>query len=303
MPEKENKVKTINTLLDIERFSGESAGRLGPVLWFFGLAGGPLLIFLYSLYGVIPIKYFLIPYIPYVIKIALVTLGEEGKRLEQYKRQMYDVYSSIYDVMEIKTIHKDGMIEYVNGMICYNLVAYNAGNMDPIKRAQLIRAINSEIGRSYDFDIRGYNTNIADDLYRRYEGVKLFGDEEVARDFLSIIDHNRDIATKRTLMTVTVYCVYAKINDYKTLKMRLESILKKPEARAFKELKIADGDSVAFILSEDIDAYVSFEELQREKYSTGQFFGSHVVEYDEQTKEETKKEDEIFDRGFMVKDE
>lgn len=298
------RVDTINTLLDIQKFSGESEGRLGPVLWFFGLAGAPLLVFIYFFYGIVPMKWFLLPYIFYVLRIALITIGEEGKRLEKFKRQLYDIYSSVQDIMEIKTIHKDGMIEYTNGLVCYFLVAYNAGNMDNIKRAQLIKQINTDIGRSFEFDIRGYNTSIADDLYRRYEGVKLFGDEEVARDFLAIIDYNRDLATKRTLMTVTVFCVYARLGDFQDVRRRLEGILRKPESKAFRNMRIPDGDSISWILSEDIDTYVSYEEIQRVKYSTGQFFGSHVVEYDVDLDEgKLKIEDTMYERGFIAKDE
>lgn len=301
MAEKEDQaeVTTVNSLLDVEKYSGESEGRMGPSMWFFGFTGVPLALFLYFFVGIIPIKIFLIPFIPYSIIVASLTFGDGFKRLEQFKRQLNDEFSSTYEISDIVDIKKDGMTEYLGNHISYMLLGFNPDHMEIIDRAQLIKGINTEIGRNFDFDTRGYNTCIADDLYRRYQGVKLFGDKEAAKYFLMMIDNNMKMAEESTLMVMTVYTIYGRRDEAKDILACLQRCIKSPNAKAFRDLVIADYTSVNMIIDEDLDTNASIEETLRKKYAKGEYYGSNVADFDASPDMQTEVESNEYERGFM----
>jgi len=299
--EEKKKVGTINSLLDVTKFSGESTGRMGPAIMFFVAAGVPFLAYVYWILSAVPFKLFLMFYIPYTIRMALITMGEEGRRLDQFKRQLFDAYSSTSEIMDIKTVHEDGMIEYTNGVVAYTQLAHNAGNMDQVQRAQSISSILRKLG-NYDYDLRIYNTNLSDELYSRYEGVKLFtGDPNAARDFLKIIDYNREYAEAESLLVVTAITTYSRVNDFISLHDTCEAASKSSEAKVFRGLELATRSEISTLLSEDIDAHIDITEMQRVKYSDGNYYGSKVIEYDyaeEQQVVKTREDD--MEGGFMV---
>jgi len=300
----EKKKGTINALLDITNFSGESSGRLMPIIMFFTLAGIPVIVYLYLLAGVLPLGVFLGFEIPFGIRMFMITIGDEGTRLNQFKRQLYDVYSSMTELMDIKTIHEDGMIEYTNGNICYLLLCYNRGAEDQQRRATVISNIIRSF-KSYVFDVRVYNMEMEDELYSRYEGVKLFTDDaSAAADFLKIIDFNREYATNNSLVSVTVFNVYGRIHEHRTLKEMCVGITKSSEAKVFRAMRVANQEEVGKFLSEDSDSYVSIEEMQIQKYSDGNYYDSKVVGYDLKEDEikiiKEEAEDEM-EGGFLVK--
>jgi hypothetical protein len=289
---------TINMLLDIEKFSGEHVGRITPVLVFLLTAGLPVLILMYLFVGKVNLLYFLPFWIVYAIKIGLITVGREAKRVEEFKRQLYDQYSSSLDLMNIKTVHDDGCVEYVNGNVSYYVVATNGNLTDELMRAQIVRKFFIQLNEGYIVDIHVHNIVASDELANRYQGVKLFSDGEAAKDFISLIDHNRLIISNNSLITQVVFIVKAKKKEYRKLKENIETALASEDAKVFRGLKLSSFEEVEVILSRDIDAYVDFQEMQRKKYRSGNYFGSKVAGYD--LTEEIKKEDETEERGFMI---
>lgn len=296
----EEEIKYINTLLNIEQFSGESSTRLGPALTFLTVAFGPILIYVYFSLTLIPAKIWVPIALLWIIRSAMLTLGQEKKRVEQYKQQLYDEYSSITDFMDIKTIHKDGLIEYKNNRVTYLLVSQNSGNFDVIQRAQQIAKILDRISGDYTIDMRSQNILDADNLHSRYDGVALFEDREAAKDYLEIIDFNREIIKKDTLVSRVVFVINGKKSQFKAMRRDIESVLNSPEIRAFRSVTLADFEVANEVVSRDIDSYIDFKEIQRQQYSKGEYYGSYVDEYDfekvKQVKGKVKEE-----RGFIRK--
>lgn len=285
-----SKPKTINSLLDIERFSGESQARLGPIMYFLMLASAPFLLYAYFLLGRVPIKYVVPFFIIHVIRSWMVTLGNEKVRLGQFRQQLYDEYSSIGEVMSIKTIHEDGMVEYSTNKVAYLIATSNNSHLDDVYRAQMIRRLIADIPGHFNLDIRGQNMINVDNLSSRYQGVQFFGTKEAARDYLDIIDYNRKIIKEDTIITRTVFIISTRRQYFKELKSVVEALAQSNEVKAFKSLKIADQKLAREIISRDIDTYIDFEEINKMKYAQELYHGSYVERYDYVDVPKTKKE-------------
>lgn len=297
---KEKEIHYINTLLNIEQFSGESSTRLGPALTFLTMAFGPILVYVYFGLTLLPFKIVVPIAIVWIIHSALVTLGQQKKRVEQFKQRLYDEYSSITEFMDIKTVHQDGMIEYKSNRVAYLLVTQNSGNFDVIQRAQQIAKILERISGDYNIDIRSQNILDTDELHTRYDGISLFEDREAAKDYLEIVDFNREIIQKDTLVSRVIFVVSARKKYHKEMKKSLISVLNSPEIRAFRSVTLAPFEVTNNIISRDIDSYIDFKEIQRQQYSKGEYFGSYVDEYDYSAdiRDNTEVKEE---RGFISK--
>lgn len=287
----------INTLLDIERFSGESRKRLGPIMLFLTVAFGPVLMYGYFFIGVIPVTWASAFFVVHITRSAMVILGQEKRRVELYKQQLYDEYSSILEFMSIKTVHSDGLIEYKGNKVAYLMVTKNSGNFDTFRRAQQISKIISSIDKTYTIDILCQNILDSDDLSSRYAGVSFFVDREAAKDYLEIIDFNRQIIKEDSLVSRVVFVISGRRKDHKGMRQSIESVLNSDDSRAFRSIEIADAELATEIISRDIDSFVDFADIQRRQYSEGKYYGSSVKEYDYDdtvSKKEVKEE-----RGFM----
>ena len=117
-----NDDRKVSMLLDIDNFYGEHEGRLGPTLKFLLIGGAPILLWVYTGF-IVPAFLFFPFWVVWLIRVGLITLGRERDRLVQFRKQINDEYASIYELLNIKTIHQDGCIEYVNGMVAYAVVA------------------------------------------------------------------------------------------------------------------------------------------------------------------------------------
>lgn len=287
-------------LLDIDNFYGEHEGRLGPTLKFLLIGGGPVLLWVYTGFWVPPFLFFPL-WVVWLIRVGLITLGREKDRLVQFRKQINDEYASIYELLNIKTVHPDGCIEYVNGTVGYAVVAVNGTTYDPTTRAQRIHSFISLFGNDYDTDI--YIQNITDmkSLEERYDKVKLFVDADAAKDFIDIIDHNRKVVYSQSKLTRIVFVVKGRKSDWTDIRDNCKMAVYSGPAKAFKEVKIARREDIQEILNTDIRGVVDLDALLQRKYATHQYYGSKVLFFDEKPVEE-RDVVEKEERGFMVSD-
>lgn len=292
----------IAMLLDVDHFYGEAEGRLGPTLIFLCIGFAPLLLYgYYTLYLVIPLKFFLPVWLFYLLRCGLVILGDEKTRLKNFLKQMNDVFSAMYDILRIKTVHADGCIEYINGNIAYMVVAYNGTSDNDVKRSILIKKFQSLMIGDHSFDIAIQNITETRAMESRYSNVKLFADEDAARDFIDIIDHNRNIVKKSSLLTRTVYIIKGRRSEWKEMKANIEAALKSTSAKAFKVVYLVeDKQEIEEIMSKDVDGVINLEEMLRKKYCTNTFYGSFVAGYDDSELEVEETKDEL-EEGFHVR--
>lgn len=293
----DSKDETINMLLDVDNFYGEHEGRLGPILIFLAIAAAPPLLWVYLGYPV-PAWLFGPVYVVFVVRAAMITIGREKDRLDHFRKQLNDEYSSIYSMLGVSTVHENGCIEYLNGRVGFILVAYNGTVQDNAARSRMLKDFISLFGADFDIDVYVQNINETKALESRYKGVKLFVEPEAAKDFIDIIDYNRKIVYSSSLMTRTVFLVKGRKSAWKEIRDNLETAVHSMSARAYKSVMVADKKLVDDIFSRDVGTLINIEEMLRKKYATHNYYGSKVLYYDQPEQVVTPKEKQTS-TGFM----
>ena len=290
----------VSMLLDIENFYGEHEGRLGPYVKCLGLAAVPVLLWVYTAF-VIPAYVFWPLWVVWAVRVGLLTLGREKERLVQYRKQLNDEYASTYELLNVKTVHEDGCIEYVNGIVAYTLIAVNGTTYDTVGRSQRIHEFMEMLGNDYDVDV--YIQNITDmkSLEDRYSNVKLFVDDDAAKDFVDIIDHNRRVVYSQSLLTRIVFVVKGKASSWNDIRDNCIMAANSAPARAFKSVKIGLREDIQEIFNTDIRGVVDLDALLQKKYATHNYYGSKVLYFDEKP-EENDVGELNEEMGFMISD-
>jgi hypothetical protein len=284
-------------LLDVENYYGEHNGRLAPLLIFLALAGLPVIGWVYVGFF-IPLWLFLPLWTVYAIRVLMLTIGKEGERLAQFKRQLYDEYSSVYDLLQIRTIHKDGCIEYAGEKVAYMVVLENGTCTDPIAQSRgTAEFISLVAAGGYDFDVLIQNLNDASTLERRYSSVKFFTTPEAAKDFTDIIDFNRSHVQANSMLNRVVLVVKTRKPNWKTLRLDLDSAVQSASARVFKSAAVADAETVSDIINRDINGTIDIEDLLCRKYAAREYRGSKALYYGVRPPSEAPKPDTL---GFMA---
>jgi hypothetical protein len=237
----------------------------------------------------------------WVIRAALIILGREGERLAQYRKQIHDEYSTVYELLNIKTIHPDGCIEYVNGTVAYTVITVNGTTYDSLSRSGQIRDFLSLFGNDFDVDVYVQNITDVKGLEERYNNVKLFTDAEAARDFIDIIDHNRNVVYSQSLLTRLVFVVKGRKSYWTEIRDNCNMALYSASAKAFKEARLGTREDVQEILNTDIRGLVDTDSLLQKKYATHQYHNSKVLYFDDKIISAPGSEIRE-EKGFMVND-
>lgn len=297
----DNDKPKIQMLLDIENIFGESTRGLGKfVLTLIAIAALPLLILYTSAFLFIPWQILVIACIIWAIWMILLILGEQGRRLANYKRLRDDAFSLTDDMVRIKTIHPNGCIEYVNGAVAFFVVMYNNSSVDVVRKSQQFdRFINIAVGK-HPFDIYVQNLTDTDELDGKYANVTLFSDDEAAEAFMEIIDFNREKVSSSSTLTRNILCVRGTKYQWKDIYGDLMSAVSSESSRVFRQCYIAtDREQIEAIISRDIDGHIDLEGLMQKKYYTGNKRNSKIISYDYKDlkpveKEQEKQEDEVI---------
>lgn len=282
MPDKETKKPTIGMLLDIEHLYGEHESRLGPLLLSLCIGAAPILIYVYfGLFQKIPIWAF-VPFELFVLlRAILIIQGREPYRMRIFKRQLYDEYSATSQYVNIKTIHPDGCVEYVNGNIMYLVCAFNGTCEDEVRRSIDVRKLMVSLLGDYIFDIYIHNLTISPELRDYYNKVSRFSKNDSARNFIRIIDYTLSLTEDTSLVQCTIFAIKGKRGDWKDIKHQIDIACKSRTAKCYKTIyPVNNHVEINDILNRDIDATVQIEELLRSKYTNDDFGTSRVLAYD-----------------------
>lgn len=285
----------IGMLLDISNIYGTDEGRLGPFLITAALIGAPFLLWVY-LGFFIPLPIFIPLWLIYSVRVIMIIPGHEKERLDQFKRQVNDQYSTVAEKLRIKTVHTDGLIEWVDGTVAYCIVATNTYSKDDVYRAQVIHLFLLYFCKDYDVDTFAQNITETKSLEDRYSRVKLFNTSDAANDFLEIIDNNRKIVYKDSLHVRIVFMVKGSKSSWKDMRAKIESALLSYSSKVFKTLQIADYELCNDIINHDVDGIVDMDTLFRSKYARHDYHGSRVLYYDDKKQLDTESVDI---NGFM----
>ncbi len=284
-----NEKPTIGMLLDVEHFYGEHEGRLGPMLTTMLLAAAPILLYMYfGLFVIIPVWLFIILEIFFALYVVALILGRQNYRLKMFKRQLFDSYSAAADMVNIKTIHPDGCIEYINGQVMYLVVGLNGTTENVVTLSMEMRKFMSLLVGDYMCDMYVHNLNTTPSLTEYYSKVHNMGHTEVASNFIDIIDLNKQQTENKSKVQRIIFAIRGSRSEWKNIKTQIDAALMADSAKVFKTVyRVSDVDEINSIIDRDTDTNVFMQDLIRVKYKTGQYDTSRVLRYD------TELDDEI----------
>lgn len=279
----------IQMLLDIENIFGESTRGLGQLVLTLCLCLVPPAFIGYTaLYLYVPWQILLVVCLVFAIRVVLVVMGHESQRVKNFKKQRDDVYSLTDDMVNIRRIHPQGCVEYVNGNIGFFIVTYNSSSNETLEKSkQIDRFINLAVGK-HAFDIYVQNDVSTDHLDNKYNNVTLFGDDEAANAFMEIIDYNREVVRSSSTLTRNIIFVRGSKYQWKEIVNDIQTALTSESARVFRQCYLAtDREEIENIISRDINGYIDLDKLLQRKYYTGNKHGSKIISYDFEDREDT----------------
>lgn len=274
--------KTIAMLLDIEHLYGEPEGRLAPVLTTILLClAAPLFYVYFGAFTIIPIWLFAPIAVIIAIRVALLILGRENYRLEIYRRRQNDEYINSSTLMQIKQVHPDGCVEYINGKIFYAVCCYNGTIEDDIKHTQMLRKFLNTLFGDYNVDTYILNMNSTEPLRQYYSKTHKFGRNTAGRNFVKIIDNSVKMTKDNSMVQCTVYCIKGVRSDWKAIKTQVDAAIRSSSAKCFKSVyRVKAPEELQEIINMDADTSVNIEDLIRRRYKSGEYDSSRVIAYD-----------------------
>lgn len=274
--------ETIGMLLDIEHLYGEHEGRLSPILTTIILALLPALLYAYfGLFEIIPIWAFVPVNVVFAVRLIMIIPGRENYRVQNYKRRLYDDYTSAASLMRIKTIYPDGFVEYVNGKCFYAVKCYNGTCEDRIQRTQMLRKFLLSMVGDFEFDVYILNENNTGAIRRYYNTVNRFGKNTASMNFTKIIDMLSSKTRGKSMVQCTVFLIKGSRSDWKQIRLQIDGAINSQMAKAFKRIyRVTTQEELHDIIDRDIDTSVNINDLLRAKYKTGEYYNSRVVAYD-----------------------
>lgn len=270
----------ITPLVDIDNYFGTSSKRLMPIILMGVAVCIPCFIYAQFLITILPIKFFLVFLGIWTFRWGLIILGEEPKRLEQYKRQIAEVYASARELMLIKEIHKDGLVEYMNGNIKYLVVVENGSELDPEVVSERFYLLLKGISNKYVPDIYIQNIVGQSTLESRYKNLSIDTSTKASKDYIGIIDFNIELEKNFSILTRTVLAVKGRRHDFLEMKELLIGEINASNVNVFKDIYIADREEVMDIISRDLLMNINFGSLNRDKYKTEDYQGCRVIGFD-----------------------
>lgn len=272
----------ISPLVDIDNYFGVSSKRMLPVILMGVVAFIPCIIYAQFLIQIMSIKVFLILFTIWMTRWSLIIIGEEPKRLAQFKRQIAEVYASAQELMMIKTIHNDGLIEYMNGRVKYLIVVENGSEMDSEVVHSRFYSFIKGLSSSYVPDIYIQNMVGETTLEGRYSKLQFDTSSNASKAYLSIIDFNVELEKNFSLVVRTVFAVKGRRGDFLDMKEKISGELATANVNIFRDLHIAEKDEVGDIIGRDLLMNINFLKLNREKYKTDDYRGCEVIGFDDE---------------------
>lgn len=273
---------SIGMLLDIEHLYGEHEGRMGPLIISLLLSAAPILLYIYlGLYMTIPIPVFAVVDLIYTARVFMIIMGRERYRVELYRKQLNDEYMSTASMLNIKTIHPDGCIEYMNSRIAYLVCCFNGTAEDDIQRSIQLRKFLETMLGEFEFDTYIHNIVESPALREYYNDVARFNKNRAAVNFIDIIDHNIELTKNTSVVQCTIYAIKGTKSDWRTIRNQIDAALNSRTARCYKlAYRVSNPDEIGDILNRNIDSVINISDLLRRKYATTQYDSSKVLAYD-----------------------
>lgn len=296
----------INMLTPINNIFGTHESRVSPVLAYLAVAVFPVLVYITYLPFWIPIWLFVIFEVLWAARWALKLLGKEDARLEEYRKSSKNIYENSKDLVKIAHCYDGGMIEYQNGTITIVLTGYTRMYANDNVYSSDLERFMAQLDK-YTPDVYLHQVVGEDNLQDASENLRVYDDKEFMEQRSDLYAYNDNFVNTNSKLWRFTFAVKAYKHNWKTTEEDLEAVINSAVAkRVFFYIEIAKKDVVSSIASRDIGAYLSIDELLRDKYVNDNYDGSRVLFYGDDVPEEYKEEfvqDKLEDRREVFVDD
>jgi hypothetical protein len=249
-------------------------------------------------------KFILVFEVLWTGRMALYILGNENKKLAQYKRDSgYDlgedeknelsIYESANDLVRTSRVTDSGLIEYIDGRVAYVLSGYLMSYMDDVAMTIDFENFIRQL-RGYEYDIL---CPLAVDEYRlqdHLDKTRVYLDKDVMYERMCFYKEQDEYAKSHAALCRICIVVKASRYDWKILYEKLVALVESETAHVFIQLGLCNKDGVSAIMSRDICANIDLTKMLVKKYRNDEFYGSEVLYYGKEVAEEYKpKHDEV----------
>jgi len=281
---------TINVLMNIMTYFGEHRGRTAPLIKFILVGLAPVLLGL-----VLPTKFWKILIIVEVLWLArwaLIILGDEKAKKRQFLQSEDDEYSLSDELARIVSVHKDGLVEYVNGEIIYVLSGYfMTYENDDALSIDIQNFLNLFKGFAYDI----YCHNVVDEfrLQDNMESMKVYSDKDMIRERVQFYMLQDKVCSEKSKLYKINIAVKSFRHDWENLRRVVENALRSYYTEVFKTIKVlTEFDEVNDVISRDLCTNVDMQRMLLNKYKNSEYFGSKVLFYGEEIPDKYRVETE-----------
>ena len=269
--------ETINVLMNIETYFGEHRGRMAPLIKFILVGLAPVLLGL-----VLPMKFWkigLMIEVLWLARWALIILGDEKAKVRQFLQSADDEYALSDELARIVSIHKDGLIEYVNGEVAYVFSGYfMTYENDDALSIDVQNFLNLFNGFVYDV----YCHNIVDEfrLQDNMESMKVYTDKDMIRERVQFYMLQDKVCCGKSKLYKINIAVKSYRYNWENLRRVVDNALRSYYAEVFKSVKVlTEFDEVNDVISRDLCTNVDMQRMLLNKYKNSEYFGSKVLFY------------------------
>ena len=276
---------TINGPLNVDNYYGKHTGRVFPLVSFLLVASIPFLVYASMLQGLVPFIPVLIFELLWAGRWALIILGEEKKKLRQYKGEKEDEYAAINKMMRVSHVYEDGLIEYSNGRVAYLLSGFLHTYFNDDALSEDLGDLFDVLGK-YEFDIYCHEVVGEYKLQNNLRGVSKYKDKIMMKermDFLIYQDTYND--DHSSLYQVNILIKAGKY-DWKKLKETLGEVLESNVSNVFFKKWVCNREQAYDVMSRDICGYIDPQKMLEDKYKNEEYKGSEVLFYGDEIPEE-----------------
>ena len=283
--------ETINTMLNIDNVFGDYEGRALPVIITLLVAAVPPIVWVFFFTKLLPLWPFLIFDAFLTLRVGLILIGKEKEKMAFYLEQRTDVYKSARDLIHIKMVTDEGLIEYDNGTVGMIITGYLRDYLTDDKLSVDIETYMNELdvnGWSWDL----YLHNTVDDIKCQDDLPKLkrYTDNDVIRERIDFYEYQDKWHEEHTGLYRISFLVSTPRYNWKKLQLSLTELLSSSLAEVFNEVRLCNKEEIVELFSRDIFGYVDLENMLLQKYDNTQYNDSRVLWYDDDMPEEFKKE-------------
>lgn len=287
----------INTLLNIENVFGDYEGHVLPIVITFAIGSIPLFIWLFFLRGTfIPFWVIAVIDLLFTGRVALIIVGKEKEKTAFYLNQRNDVYSTANEIVHVKFIRDDGLVEYDSGLVCYYVKCYLEDYISDDAMSVALEQFMDELDyMGFYWDM--YAHMAIDDVECKewLPNLKRYNDKDVIRERMDFYNYQDEWTSTHTSLYSITFMVYSASYKLSYLSSGLKELITSDIANLFTRINILNKNEVIELMGRDICGYVDINRMLMSKYEVDKPKDFNVMWYDDNVPKKYLKNKEFDD--------